>query len=61
LHLNHSKTISFIGAGNMSKAIISGLVAKGYPANMIMASNPSQTKLDELKANLGIQITNNKR
>jgi pyrroline-5-carboxylate reductase len=59
LHLNHSKTISFIGAGNMSKAIISGLVVKGYPANMIMASNPSQTKLDELKANLGIQITNN--
>lgn len=51
-------TISFIGAGNMSKAIIGGLVKQGYPADKIMASNPSQPKLDDLKANLDIQITN---
>jgi pyrroline-5-carboxylate reductase len=55
--LDTTKTISFIGAGNMSKAIITGLVEKGYAANKIMASNPSVGKLHALKNNLGIHIT----
>lgn len=59
MQTNITKKISFIGAGNMSHAIIAGLVEKGYPANMIMASNPSQPKLDQLKTTLGINITNN--
>jgi pyrroline-5-carboxylate reductase len=55
--LDKTKKISFIGAGNMSKAIISGLVEKGYcPAN-IMASNPSSEKLIALNKKLGIHIT----
>ncbi len=58
MQIDHTKTISFIGAGNMSKAIISGLIEKGYPANNVMASNPSQGKLDALQADLGIKITN---
>lgn len=58
MQIDHTKTISFIGAGNMSKAIISGLIEKGYPANKVMASNPSQGKLDALQADLGIEITN---
>lgn len=48
------KTIGFIGAGNMSRAIIFGLIQSGYPANKILASNPSQEKLDIL-AKLGVQ------
>jgi pyrroline-5-carboxylate reductase len=55
--LNSTKKISFIGAGNMSKAIISGLVAKGYAPSNIMASNPSAGKLIALKDSLGIQTT----
>jgi pyrroline-5-carboxylate reductase len=51
------KKISFIGAGNMTKAIIEGLVANGYKAEHIMASNPSRPKLDILANELNIHIT----
>ncbi|WP_267873246.1 pyrroline-5-carboxylate reductase [Ferrimonas aestuarii] len=52
-----SNNIGFIGAGNMSRSIISGLVTNGYPAANIIASNPSQPKLDSLKQDFGIQVT----
>lgn len=51
------KKLAFIGAGNMSRSIISGLVNSGYDKNLIMASNPSTPKLDALKADFGIHIT----
>lgn len=54
---NTESTIAFIGAGNMSRAIIAGLVAKGYPAENIIAANPSAPKLKALEADFGIQIT----
>ena len=54
--LQQSK-IAFIGAGNMSRAIISGLIANGYPAKNIITSNPSLPKLDALSADFGIQTT----
>lgn len=57
--LDSTKKISFIGAGNMSKAIISGLVERGYTPSHIMASNPSEGKLIALKESLGIHITHN--
>jgi len=50
--------IAFIGAGNMSRSIISGLIASNYPADHVMASNPSQPKLDSLQADHHILITN---
>lgn len=52
-----TRTIAFIGAGNMSRAIISGLVADDYPAQNIIAANPSEGKLDALQADFGIRIT----
>ena len=52
------KKIAFIGAGNMSRSIISGLVAKHYPAANIIAANPSQGKLDALHNEFGIRTTN---
>jgi len=46
-------TTAFIGAGNMSRSIIGGLLASGFDAAAIRASNPSDGPLDELR-NLGL-------
>ncbi|QIZ75723.1 pyrroline-5-carboxylate reductase [Ferrimonas lipolytica] len=53
-----NRHIAFIGAGNMSRSIISGLVKSGYDASAISAINPSQPKLDALQAEFGINIGN---
>ena len=54
---------AIIGAGNMGGAIARGL-AKGtiIPASEIIVSNPTQGKLDVLKAEIpDIQVTSNNR
>ncbi len=51
------KKLAFIGAGNMSRSIISGLIQSGYDKSRILASNPSTPKLDQLKSEFGIQTT----
>lgn len=51
------RTIGFIGAGNMPRSIIGGMVQNGYPAQRIWASNPSRPKLDALATDFGIQVT----
>ena len=48
------RTLAFIGAGNMSRSIIAGLIQAGYPAERITAANPSRPKLDELADQFGI-------
>ena len=53
------RILAFIGAGNMSRSIIAGLIQAGYPAERITAANPSRPKLDELADQLGIRITQN--
>lgn len=50
-------TIGFIGAGNMSAAIIGGLVETGTNPLLITASNRSQAKLDALAARYGIHTS----
>jgi pyrroline-5-carboxylate reductase len=54
--MEHRK-IAFIGAGNMSKSIIKGLLEHGYPPTLITASNPSSGKLLQLKEQYGINTT----
>lgn len=51
------KKLAFIGAGNMSRSIISGLIQSGYDKNHILAANPSRGKLDKLEADFGIPTT----
>ncbi len=51
------RTLAFIGAGNMSRSIIAGLVKAGYPAGQIKAANPSLPKLETLASEHGIRIT----
>ncbi|MGY3890324.1 pyrroline-5-carboxylate reductase [Aeromonas mytilicola] len=57
--MQHKRTLAFIGAGNMSRSIIAGLIQAGYPAGRIIAANPSRPKLDELADQFGICITQN--
>ncbi len=42
-------TIAFIGAGNMAASIIGGLIAKGFSASTIIASDPSPQSLSYLR------------
>ncbi|MFC3092668.1 pyrroline-5-carboxylate reductase [Alteromonas sediminis] len=43
--MKKTKKITFIGAGNMARSIIKGLVNAGYPASEIMACNRTAEKL----------------
>ena len=51
------KNIAFIGAGNMVKAIVSGLVTGGYPASCITATAPSETRRRPLEQEFSINTT----
>ncbi len=51
--MQHRK-ITFIGAGNMARAIIAGTVAGGYPAKSISVCAPSPKNRDALAADYGI-------
>ncbi|WP_290697614.1 pyrroline-5-carboxylate reductase [Amphritea sp.] len=42
-------TLAFIGAGNMSRAIIGGLISNQFPAENIWATGTQLAKLDDLK------------
>ncbi|MCF6206827.1 MAG: pyrroline-5-carboxylate reductase, partial [Sulfurovum sp.] len=51
--------IGFIGCGNMTSAIVRGLVKSGTTASHIMASNRSIEKLKEIKRQTGILTNKN--
>ena len=55
-----TKKIGFIGAGNMSEAMVGGIVtSKLIDPQNIMVSNPSSGKLEKLKNLYNVQISNN--
>ena len=49
-------TLAFIGAGNMARAIMGGLIANGYAADNIWASDTQLDKMADLKQQ-GLNIT----
>lgn len=53
-----NKKIAFIGCGNMASAIIGGLINAGCLASNIIASNPSDNKLKQLKSLYGLNTCN---
>lgn len=53
--------ISFIGAGNMARAILGGLVANGYDPTRIWASAPEDSHLQGLRDDFGIYTTTDNR
>ncbi len=54
-------TLAFIGAGNMAKSIIGGLIAEGYEPALITATGPRQESLDKLAGDFGIRVDTDNR
>ena len=51
-----NKKIAFIGAGNMAKAIIGGLIAQGYDAKKITATGPRIENLQKVADEFSVNI-----
>ena len=51
--------LSFIGGGNLTTGIVSGLVSSGYPPNLIYVADRNQHKCEKLKSLFGVYATNN--
>ena len=49
--------IAFIGAGNMTSAIVTGMINAGYSPAKILLTNRSEAKLNPLKDQLGVQVS----
>ena len=52
--------IAMIGAGNMGSSLIGGLIKNGHPVERIIATDPSDEKLQRLQA-FGIHVTTDNR
>lgn len=49
--------IAFIGAGNMARSLIGGLIADGYDPNCIIATNPNTEKLADIEQQFAVQTS----
>jgi len=52
-----NQTIAFIGAGNMARSLISGLIMDGIDPKTLWASDPDQARCSELAKEFGIHTT----
>jgi len=57
-HLQN-KVIAFIGAGNMAAALAQGMISKGFDAQQLFMSDPSDERLATMQKSLGINVNNN--
>jgi pyrroline-5-carboxylate reductase len=53
----HRKKLGFIGGGNMGRAIVSGLIASGFPASGITVADPHEPGLADLAHLYGVATT----
>ncbi len=56
INMQDHRSIAFLGAGNMARAIISGLIKANYPASLITAVNRSIEKNVKLEQEFGIKV-----
>ena len=54
-----NKTIAFIGTGNMSYAIIGGMIKSGFAPQSIIATNRNEEKLAKVAADFNVRTTTN--
>jgi pyrroline-5-carboxylate reductase len=59
--LSTSPTISFIGAGNMARAIIGGMLDSGFKAANIWVSAPDDNHLQSIRKQFGVSVTTDNR
>jgi pyrroline-5-carboxylate reductase len=52
-----TQIIAFIGAGNMARGLVGGLIADGYAPERIIAADPDQQRLQDLHAEFGVQMS----
>lgn len=57
--MTNAHKIGFIGGGNMAEALIKGLLAGAFPAEKIMASEPSELRREHLIESFGIKLADN--
>ncbi len=50
-------TIAFIGGGNMTRSLVGGLLADGYPAERITVTEPEPDRRQALADDLGVTVT----
>jgi pyrroline-5-carboxylate reductase len=51
----HKSTLGFIGAGNMARSLIGGLISDGFPPGNIRASDASPEQLNRLQEHFPIE------
>jgi len=51
------RQLVFIGAGNMARSLIGGLIGNDYPPDAITATDINQQSLDAMRAEFGIHIS----
>lgn len=56
-HQLNSLKISFIGGGNMSRALIGGLLKQGFPAAQLNVIESDAQKRSELSKDFGVNVT----
>ena len=48
--------VSFIGAGNMARSLIGGLIADGWPADRLRATDPDPEQRSDIASRFGIAV-----
>ncbi|CAH9019802.1 pyrroline-5-carboxylate reductase [Candidatus Nitrosacidococcus sp. I8] len=59
MELKNDHTLTFIGGGNMTFSLISGLITTGFSPKNIWVTDPDPKKLDSLHQHFGVHITEN--
>lgn len=52
-----SSTIALIGAGNMGRSLLGGMIKKGFHPEQIWVAEPSEEKLSEIKQTFNVNVS----